>query len=129
MIRLSKIVLLSLTFFFLGCDYRILWTDGAHKVLLIDTPENPKLCYDLGERGFKGGFICRVEAVVEVGSNERFIATKSCPDSGCSYYYLEKSLDDGFIDKKELVKGPYSAKEYEAKRTISGLPKTKELIR
>ena len=128
MIRFLKIAFLSFTLFFLGCDYKILWTDGAHKVLLIDI-ENPKLCYDLGERGFKGGFICRVDAVVEVGSNERFIATKSCSDSGCSYYYLEKSLDDGFIDKKELVKGPYSDKEYEAKRAISGLPKTKELIR
>ena len=123
MIRPFNMACLIFAFFLLGCDSRVLWTDGMHQVVEIDVPGNSELCYELG----KGACIGRIGSVFEIGSNQRFIVVKSCPDSECSYFYLEKSRDDGFIDKRDLIKGPYSAKEYESTKATLGLPQLIEL--
>lgn len=116
-----KLIRLSLLLFFItACDSGVLWKDSPYEVYWVDTTDNQSLGYSLGD----GGIIQRVDKVIAIGSNEKYIVAKqrSINQQKILYYYLEKAKDKKFYDASDVVKGPFSIEQFKREKQYLGLP-------
>ena len=117
-IRLKSILIIVILIS--GCDSDSLWSDYPYEVIAIDSYDNVRLGYDVGD----GGYITRVgPRVVLIGSSKKYVVVKQCKNASCAYYYIDKSLDSEIADPNYAVRGPFSEKEFNAVSNRLGLPK------
>lgn len=103
------LVIICIVFLLYRCDAN-LWEDGDYAVYHIDG--RAILGIKIDEDGTFHG---RVDAeIIAVGVNEKFVIVKQRTkrDDPISYYYIDKKLDDMYLNSDEITQGPYSEKRY-----------------
>lgn len=105
-----------------GCDHGVEWRDGLYQVHWIDEVQNRKLSISVdGE----DSLVRRVApVVVAVGSNERFVVVKQILEGGSSvaYYYIDKNIDDIYLDQNEVTQGPFTKERFSELQRELDLP-------
>ncbi len=100
------------SFILVACDSKVIWEDESYEVNWIDQENNLTLSRKLKDHSSTIG---RVDAkVVAIGSNDNFVVAKREDplSKELLYYYLSKKEDTDFLNKKEIVKGPFSEADY-----------------
>lgn len=95
--------------------------DGPYRLVAIDTFDQMKVCYDVGN----GGCIGRTPSpTVGYGFNERWItaAVQSGNGAPVRYYFIDRSTDHKYLNAEEITQGPLSRAEFMERRHELGLP-------
>lgn len=97
------------------------WRDSPYRVIWIDTGDNRTLNHEISVNTSIG----RVEAeVIAVGSNEKYVVAKQKPIGGgsISYFYIERSKDEKYLNGAEITQGPFSEERFIQLKKELGLP-------
>jgi len=113
------LVFICIVFLLYRCDAN-LWEDGVYAVYHIDG--HAMLGIKIDE---EGTFHNRVDAeIIAVGVNEKFVVVKQRAEKGdpISYYYIDKKLDDMYLNPDEITQGPFSKQVYNELSQNLGFP-------
>jgi hypothetical protein len=104
-----------------ACDSGVEWKDSPYEVMWIDTRNNRTLNHTIDENASIG----RVDAeVIAVGSNAKYVVAKqrSIGRDSVSYFYIDKTKDDMYLNGNEITQGPFSEDKFFQLKIELGLP-------
>lgn len=110
-----RVVLLIVSLFIVGCSPT--WKESPYEVYWIDGSK--ALGFSLGE----GAYIRRVDEPISISSNAKYISVYACPETSCSYFYIDKVNDHQFAEHDEFVFGPFSKEQFLMLQSQLGLAK------
>lgn len=103
-------------------DSDVMWRGGPYVFMWIDTVDNSTVSYELDE----GTSIGRIDATVyAVGWDGRYLVAKQHPSGNKSitnFFYIDSRRDAKYAEPSEVVVGPMTAAEFQAKAVELDLP-------
>ena len=116
------IIAMSVAILFIWGD-STMWEDDTYAVYYIDG--DIKLGMKMDD---EGSFLGRVNNVIAVGSNDKYVVVQQLTSSELiSYVFLDKKKDNVCLDSGQVIEGPYTEPQFKELSKKLSLPKfTKE---